>query len=166
MLTQAVPILFYLNIPVVLIDLIDVDDSWADSDVAHMRRGAHKCSLQTNLRSACYQNLRWKSQRIKFHRLGYRFSVDLLIHTVGYSFLFGNQKHLAKVSGLLVCGFFLDILKSIGWYGFSYGFLVVLIVFHQCFSLKVITNLKIQRLFGKKSEKGKQTHPSPKKRNL
>ena len=28
--------------------------------------------------------------------------------------------------------FFLRFIKSIGWYGFSYGFLVVLNVFHQC----------------------------------
>ncbi len=54
---QTCPHFIYLNISVVLIDLIDVDDSWADSDVAHMRRGAHKCSLQTNLRSARYRNL-------------------------------------------------------------------------------------------------------------
>ncbi len=30
-------------------------------------------------------------------------------------------------------GFFVQVLKSIGWCGFSYGFLVVLNVFHQCF---------------------------------
>jgi hypothetical protein len=35
--------------------------------------------------------LRWKSQRIKIHRLGYRFSTDFLIHTLGYGFLFGNH---------------------------------------------------------------------------
>jgi hypothetical protein len=29
--------------------------------------------------------------------------------------------------------FFLKFLKSTGWYGFSYGFLVVLKPFHQCF---------------------------------
>jgi len=31
------------------------------------------------------------------------------------------------------CTFFFRFLKSIGWYRFSYGFLVVLNVFHQCF---------------------------------
>jgi hypothetical protein len=46
-------------------------------------------------------NLRWKSQRMKIHRLGYRFFIDLLIHGLAYdflsrspSFLFGNHKHL------------------------------------------------------------------------
>jgi hypothetical protein len=29
--------------------------------------------------------------------------------------------------------FSLRFLKSMGWYGFSYGFFVVLDVFHQCF---------------------------------
>jgi hypothetical protein len=49
--------------------------------------------------------LRWKSQRIKIQRLGYRFSIDFFIHTLGYDFLFANHKHLAKVLRLLVCGF-------------------------------------------------------------
>jgi hypothetical protein len=80
------------------------------------------------------RNQRRKSQRIKIHRLGYRFSLDL----------YGNYKHLAKVSRLLVCGFFL--FKSIGWYGFSYGILVVLNVYqyHQCL-FKVITSLKFYK---------------------
>jgi hypothetical protein len=34
--------------------------------------------------------------------------------------------------------FFLKVLKSIGWYGFSYGFVVVLNVFHHCFLLQVL----------------------------
>jgi hypothetical protein len=38
--------------------------------------------------------------------------------------------------------FFLRFLKSIGWYGFSYGFLVVFNLFLQCF-VKVITNLHL-----------------------
>jgi hypothetical protein len=29
--------------------------------------------------------------------------------------------------------FFLKFSKSVGWYGFYYGFLVVFNVFHQCF---------------------------------
>jgi hypothetical protein len=59
-----------------------------------------------------------KSQRIKIHRLGYRFSIHFLIHTLGYDFLFRNHKHFAKVLRLLVRGFF----KSMGWYRFFYGF--------------------------------------------
>ncbi len=83
----------------------------------------------------CHLNghLRWKSQRIQIHRLGYRFSKDCLIRTLGSGFLFGNHMHLAKSLRLLVCGF----LKSTGRYGFSYGFLVVLNVFHQCFLLLI-----------------------------
>jgi hypothetical protein len=38
----------------------------------------------------------------------------------------------------------LRFLKSIGWYGFSYGFLVVLNLFHQ-YLFKVITNLKFKK---------------------
>ncbi len=61
-------------------------------------------------------------------------AIDFKFRTLGYGFLFGNHKHSAKVSRLLVSLFFsLRFLKSIGWYGFSYGFLVVLDVFHQCF---------------------------------
>ncbi len=58
----------------------------------------------------------------EIHMLGYRFSVDFLIHTLGNGF-FGNHKHLAKVWRLLVRGFFFRFSKSIVWYGFSYGFL-------------------------------------------
>jgi hypothetical protein len=36
--------------------------------------------------------------------------------------------------------FFLRFFKSIGWYGFSYGFLTVLNLFHQCFIL-ICTNI-------------------------
>jgi hypothetical protein len=42
----------------------------------------------------------------KIYMLGYRFSVDFLIHTLEYDFLFGNHKHLAKVWRLMVRGFF------------------------------------------------------------
>ncbi len=136
---RPVLILFYLNITVVLIDLIDVDDGGADRDVAHMRRGAHKWSLQTYLRSACYQNLRWKSQRIKKPqaRLQIFCRVFNPYPRVYCSFLFENHKHLAKVSVVSVHRFFIYIL-----HGFSYGFFIFLIVCHQRFSLKVITNLK------------------------
>ncbi len=47
---------------------------------------------------------RWKSQRIKSHKLGYRFSIDFYILREWFSF--GNHIHLAKVSRLLVRGFF------------------------------------------------------------
>jgi hypothetical protein len=43
---------------------------------------------------------RWKSQRIKIHRLAYRFSLDFYIQTLEYGILFGNHKYLAKVSRL------------------------------------------------------------------
>jgi hypothetical protein len=79
-----------------------------------------------------------------------RFSLD----TLGYGFLFGNHKHLATVSRLLVCGFFfLRFLKSIGSYRFSYGFLVVLNVFHYGSVLfKVINNLKFSKRYFIKDE--------------
>jgi hypothetical protein len=51
-----------------------------------------------------------------------------------YGFVFENHKHLAIVSRLFGSQiFFLRFLKSIGWYGFSLGFLVVLNLVHQCF---------------------------------
>jgi hypothetical protein len=42
----------------------------------------------------------------KIHKQGYRFSTDFQIHALGYDFLFENIKQLAKVSILLVHGFF------------------------------------------------------------
>ncbi len=48
----------------------------------------------------------YTSQRIKIHKLGYIFSINFQIHTLGYGFVFGNHKDLAKVLRLLVCGFF------------------------------------------------------------
>jgi hypothetical protein len=60
----------------------------------------------------------------------YRFSIDFKIHTLAHGFfLLEITKIWAKVSRLLVSGFFLEIL-SIGWFGFSYGFLVALNQFH------------------------------------
>jgi hypothetical protein len=44
--------------------------------------------------------------KIKIHRLGYRFSIAFLIHTLGYGFIFGNHIQLSKVSRLSVHGFF------------------------------------------------------------
>jgi hypothetical protein len=61
----------------------------------------------------------------------------------GYGFLFGNHKHLAKVSRLLVCGIFLKILKIDRPVWIFHGFLVVLNVFHQSFV--IITNLKFYK---------------------
>jgi hypothetical protein len=61
---------------------------------------------------------KWKSQTIKIHRLGSRFSIDFKIHYLGYGFLsqssralFGNHKHLTKVSRLLFWFGFLEIYK-------------------------------------------------------
>jgi hypothetical protein len=72
------------------------------------------------------------------NRLGCRFSIDFQIQTLGYGFLIGNHKHLAKVSRLVVR---LRFLRSIGWNGLTYGFLVVFNVFHQCFVSSYCTNL-------------------------
>ncbi len=77
------------------------------------------------VRSAVFVQI-WKLQGIKIHRLACRFSIDFLIHTLGYGIFFGNHKDLTKVSRVLVRGFFFSrFLQSMGWYGFSYGFLVV-----------------------------------------
>ncbi len=40
--------------------------------------------------------LRWKSQRMKTHRLGYRFSIAFLIHTLGYGFHFWKSQTFGK----------------------------------------------------------------------
>jgi hypothetical protein len=53
-----------------------------------------------------YAVLRWKSQRIKIHRLARRFYLDFLIHTLAYGFFIGNHQDLAKVLKLLVRGLF------------------------------------------------------------
>ncbi len=71
---------------------------------------------------------RWKSQRIKNHRLGYRFSYRISNPYPGVLLSFWNWQ---KSRGFWFADFFLKLLKSIGWYGFSYGFLVVLNLFHQ-----------------------------------
>jgi hypothetical protein len=83
-------------------------------------------------------SLRWKSQRRKIHMPANRFFNPYPRVWI----LFGNHKVVAKVSRLLVRGFFFFIfLKSKGWYGFSYGFLAVLkLLFHQCFIL-ICTNI-------------------------
>jgi hypothetical protein len=61
----------------------------------------------------------------------------------------GNHKNLAKVSKLLVRGFFFpEILKSTGWwYGFSYGFFIVLNLFHQCFCFRLLLILNLTHFF-------------------
>jgi hypothetical protein len=48
-----------------------------------------------------------------------------------------KSQHLTKGRRLMVWFglVFLEILKSMGWYGFFYGFLVVWYLFHQCFIL-------------------------------
>jgi hypothetical protein len=67
--------------------------------MGHLRRTtnqANPCGHPTRAK-----NPRWKSQIIKIHKPGYRFAIDFESHTLGYGFLFGNQKHLARVSRLL-----------------------------------------------------------------
>jgi hypothetical protein len=82
---------------------------------------------------------RWKSQRIKIHRLGHRFPIDFKIHTLGYSFLLWIHKHLAKVSRLLVRRFlFLKFLRFIGWCRFSYGFFSCFECVSSMFCLKLL----------------------------
>jgi hypothetical protein len=72
---------------------------------------------------------------MKVHRKGYRFSIDFLIHALGYGFLFGNHKRLAfDISRI----FFL-IFKNHKLVGFSYEILVVLNLFHQNILYKKLT---------------------------
>ncbi len=70
----------------------------------------------------------------RFYQITSEMEITMNKNSLEYGFLFGNHKHLAK--SLDTFGsqiFFLRFLKSIGWWGFSYGFLVVLNFFHQCF---------------------------------
>jgi hypothetical protein len=51
-------------------------------------------------------------KKFKSHMLGYRFSREFEIRALGYGFLFGNHKHLAKNSGdMWFVDFFLKIFK-------------------------------------------------------
>jgi hypothetical protein len=42
--------------------------------------------------------LRWKTKRIKIHRLGFRFSMDFKTDTLGYRFLFLEITHIWQKS--------------------------------------------------------------------
>jgi hypothetical protein len=53
--------------------------------------------------------------------------------------------------------FFLEILKSIGWYGFSYGFLFDLNLFHQ----NILQKLTKKRATSKIWTKGKKVNKHP-----
>jgi hypothetical protein len=78
------------------------------------------------------KDLRWKSQRMKIHRLGLDFC--RFLNPYPRVSFFGYLSHLVKASRPLVYRFFfLRLFKFIGWYGFSSGFLVALFVFHQYF---------------------------------
>jgi hypothetical protein len=86
--------------------------------------------------------LGWKSQRIKIHRLAFRFFTDFLIHTPGYGFLCGNQKDLAKVSRRL--GSRIELFKIHSLVCILLWVLVVLNLFHNVL-FKVLTNFKFYR---------------------
>jgi hypothetical protein len=93
--------------------VVNYDLTVRDSDNSVIQFQVSSCQgkvLLTRIRSD--QKLfdqRWVSQRIKIHRLAYRFSIDFEIHTLAYGFFCVNHKDLAKVSRLLVRGFFLEI---------------------------------------------------------
>ncbi len=53
---------------------------------------------------------RWKSQRIK-NRLGHKFSIDFLIHILGYGFLLEIRKIWQKSRDFWVTDFFLEVFK-------------------------------------------------------
>jgi hypothetical protein len=72
---------------------------------------------------------------MKIHRLGYGFSVDFKILNPYPWVWFSCWESRTLGESLKLFGLgisFLRFLKSTGWYGFSYGFLLVLNVFHQC----------------------------------
>jgi hypothetical protein len=86
---------------------------------------------------------RWKSQRIKSHRLGNRFPIDFLnlwsslwlsFSYSNPSLLFGNHKHLTSLETFCLV-----------WFGFSWDFWIFLWIFgctvlYQCFIL-ICTNI-------------------------
>jgi hypothetical protein len=71
---------------------------------------------------------RWKPERIKIQRLGYRFSIGC--KSIPYCMIF-----FMEITDIWQKSwdFFLRFLKSIRRYGFSYSLLVALNVFHLCF---------------------------------
>ncbi len=74
---------------------------------------------------------------IKKHRLGYRFLDPY--PRVWFSFpqsqlsFWKSQTFEKSLQTFGLVWFFLRFFKSICWYGFFYGFFVVLYLFHQCF---------------------------------
>ncbi len=50
-------------------------------------------------------------------------------------FLTGNHKDWQKSRDFWFANFLMRFLNSMGWYGFFYGFLVVLNLLQQCFVL-------------------------------
>jgi hypothetical protein len=58
--------------------------------------------------------------------------------------------------------FFLRFLKSIGWNGFSYGFLVVVILFHQNIQKKLTKKKARSNLWTKEKKVNKNLPPPPK----
>ncbi len=72
--------------------------------------------------------LRWKSQRIKIHRLAYWFSIDFLIH-----FFVEITKILQKSRDFCSADFLLEIFKIHRLVWIFLWFVVVLNLFHQYF---------------------------------
>ncbi len=73
---------------------------------------------------------RWKLQRIKIQRLPYRYRF-LNPYPILWIFCWKSQKFGKSLGTFGSRIFVLRFLKSIDWYGFSYGFLVVLTLFLQ-----------------------------------
>jgi hypothetical protein len=90
-------------------------------------------------------HLRWKSQRIKILQIFYRL---LNSYPSLWIFYWKSQRFDKSLETFGSQIFFLRFLKSIGWYGFSYGFFVVLNLFHLFFALSYYTFDKHKTTFG------------------
>ncbi len=101
-------------------------NNWLYSSWSHSN---HKTTMWT------YQwNQRWKSQRIKNTQARLQIFYRFLNPKPRVRFSFWKSQTFAKsIVTFGFADFLLEFWKSIGWYGFSEGLLVVLNVFHQCF---------------------------------
>jgi hypothetical protein len=122
----------------------------------------HKLVLEDHLGAVVVEganlkpaHLEWKSQRMKIHRLDYRFSIDFF-NPFPKSQTFGKS---LETFGSRI--YFLRFFKSIGWY----RFLAVLNLCHQNLSKKLSKKRAASKVWTKVIKVNKPPPPPPPHRN-